>query len=69
MNTLEAVRDAQQMWEWRFQNAGRERIVLSGGKRGGLREMLGRIFHSVGAKPAANRGGVGVPAQKRHATA
>ncbi|MBN2389675.1 MAG: hypothetical protein JXR84_03055 [Anaerolineae bacterium] len=36
MNTLEAVRDAQQMWEWKFQNAGRERIVLNSGRRGGL---------------------------------
>ena len=36
MNTLQAVRDAQQMWERKFQNAGRERIVLNGGRRSGL---------------------------------
>ncbi|MGC9395888.1 MAG: hypothetical protein ACP5J4_13670 [Anaerolineae bacterium] len=36
MNTLEAVRDAQQMWEWKFQNVGRERIVLNGGRHGVL---------------------------------
>ena len=69
MNTLEAVRDAQQMWERKFQNAGRERIVHSSGKQGVLSGMLGRIFPSIAAKPAANRGSVGVPTQKPYATA
>ena len=69
MNTLEAVRDAQQMWEWKFQNAGRERIALNDGKRDVLSRVLGRIFHSATTKSAASRTGVGTPTQERHATA
>jgi hypothetical protein len=68
MNTLEAVQDAQQMWEWKFQNARRECIVLNDGKRSVLHGMLERIFHSLGAKPAVNLGGVEVPVQKCRAT-
>ena len=68
MNTLEAVRDAQQMWEWKFQNAGRERIQLNCGKRGSLSGMLGRIFGGA-AESTASRGSVRTPARKGHATA
>jgi hypothetical protein len=46
MNTLEAVRGAQQMWEWKFQNAGRERIVLKGGWRDGL-AALGKAVNGI----------------------
>ena len=68
MNTLRDVREANQMWEQKFQNAGRERIVLSSGKRGALRGMLGRIGHTAAAKSAASRGSGGVPARKQRAT-
>jgi hypothetical protein len=32
MSTLQEVREAHQMWEWKFENAGRESIVLRDGK-------------------------------------
>jgi hypothetical protein len=40
MNTLQDVREAQQMWEWKFNNAGREGIVLGEGKSGGILNLL-----------------------------
>jgi hypothetical protein len=36
MFALQDTREAQQMWERKFNNAGREGIVLSDGKRKGL---------------------------------
>jgi hypothetical protein len=43
MNTLQDVREAQQMWEWKFKNAGRESIVLNCGKSGSIAGLLNRI--------------------------
>ena len=64
MNTLQDVREAQQMWERKFQSAGRERIVLNCGKCGSLGGVVGRIIRKVTAKPVT-----GMPVRKRHAVA
>ena len=69
MNTLQDAREAQQMWERKFEHAGRERIVLSDGKQGALSTMVGRIFQNVTAKSASRGSGAGAPAGKRSATA
>jgi hypothetical protein len=52
MNTLQAVRDVQQMWEWKFENAGRERIVLNCGKRGGLAALAKAVSGIFAIKPS-----------------
>ena len=68
MNTLQNVREAQQMWERKFQNAGRERIQLNCGKRGSLGGVFGRVFGGA-ARPTATRDSVGTSARKHRATA
>ena len=56
MNTLQDLREAQQMWEYKFQNAGREGIVLSDGKPRSLITVLQSIFHKIAAKLSVNKG-------------
>ena len=51
MNTLQDVREAQQMWEYKFKNAGREGVVLRIGKPRGL---LSSIVNKVTAKHATS---------------
>ena len=43
MNTLQDVREAQQMWVYKFKNTGRESIVLRNVKSGWLASVLSRI--------------------------
>jgi hypothetical protein len=40
MNSLQDARDAQQMWEYKLNNTGRESIVLRDGKPGWLARLL-----------------------------
>jgi hypothetical protein len=40
MYHIQDARDAQQMWEYKFKNAGREGIVLRDGKPGWLTRLL-----------------------------
>ena len=47
MNTLQDVREAQQMWERNFKNADREGIVLSDGKPGSFINTLKSIYHKI----------------------
>lgn len=54
MNTLEAVRDAQQMWERKFQSAGRERIVFNGGRRSGM-AVLAKAVSGIFALKASRK--------------
>ena len=56
MNTLQDVREAHQMWEHKFKNAGREGIVLNCGKSRSLTSLLRRIFHRVAEKSAVSGG-------------
>lgn len=67
MNALQDVREAQQMWERKSENAGRECIELNCGKRGSLSGLLGRIHGGV-AESTADHGSVGVYTQKHHVT-
>ena len=54
MNTLQDAREAQQMWEYKFKNAGREGIVLNCGKPRSLSSILGNIIRSITAKPVSD---------------
>ena len=56
MNTLQDVREAHQMWEYKFKNAGREGIVLNCGKSRSLAGLLHRIFRSITEKPTGSEG-------------
>ena len=47
MNTLPDTREAHQMWEHKFKNAGREGIVLNGGKLRSLTSILSLITNKV----------------------
>jgi hypothetical protein len=44
MFALQDTREAQQMWERKFSNAGREGIVLSEGKTRGIFNLLRSAF-------------------------
>ena len=56
MNTLQDAREAQQMWEHKFENADREGIVLNCGKPRSLATILSSIFHKMAVKPATSSG-------------
>jgi hypothetical protein len=54
MNNLQDVREAHQMWERKFENAGREGIVLDCGKSRSLISLLGRIFRKKPSRSATS---------------
>jgi hypothetical protein len=54
MNTLQDIREAQQMWEWKFSNAGREGIVLNCGKTWSIKSILNRITSTLKAPVASD---------------
>ena len=50
MNTLQDAREAQQMWEYRFNNPGREGIELRNGKPRGILMILTNSVNKITAK-------------------
>ena len=68
MNSIQDVREAQQMWEYKFKYAGREGIVLTNGKSRSLSSILGSIIRSGTVKPTSSRGSVDMSASKSRAT-
>ena len=46
MFTYNDTREAQRMWEQKFNNAGREGITLSDGKRKGLFRSIAKVHNT-----------------------
>jgi hypothetical protein len=55
MIILQDAREAQHMWERKFNNARREGIVLNCGKHRSIADLLGRIINKVKA-PSTHSG-------------
>jgi hypothetical protein len=68
MYTIQDVRDAHQMWEYMFQNTGREGIVLNCAKSRSLIGLLLRIFHKTVEKASTGDGSVSMKVSKSGAT-
>lgn len=54
MNNIQDARDAQQMWEYRFKNAGREGVALRIGKSRGIWARMVCIVSRVTGKSATS---------------
>ena len=68
MFTYRDIIDAHQIWEQKFQNAGRERINLSVGKPRSLISILRYIIRKIVKKSADSRGSIKPVLRKSNAT-